>query len=69
MIFQEPMTSLNPVVTVGAQVIEAVRLHDVISASAARERTLELFRGRHPGSGLASRPIRTSSPEGSSSAS
>ena len=44
MIFQEPMTSLNPVVMVGAQVIEAVRLHGVISASEARKRTLEMFR-------------------------
>ncbi len=43
MIFQEPMTSLNPVVTVGDQVIEAIRLHDSVSRSEALRRTRELF--------------------------
>jgi peptide/nickel transport system ATP-binding protein len=43
MIFQEPMTSLNPVLTCGFQVMEAIRLHQKISASAARARTIELF--------------------------
>jgi peptide/nickel transport system ATP-binding protein/oligopeptide transport system ATP-binding protein len=43
MIFQEPMTSLNPVQTVGEQVIEAIRLHDRVSPRAARERTVTLF--------------------------
>jgi oligopeptide/dipeptide ABC transporter ATP-binding protein len=43
MIFQEPMTSLNPVVAVGRQVTEAVHLHERISKSAARARALELF--------------------------
>jgi oligopeptide/dipeptide ABC transporter ATP-binding protein len=37
MIFQEPMTSLNPVFTCGSQIVEAVRLHQRISASAAGE--------------------------------
>ena len=43
MIFQEPMTSLNPVQTVGSQVVEAIRLHDSVSQSLARRRTVELF--------------------------
>ena len=43
MIFQEPMTSLNPVVTVGEQVVEAIRLHRDVGAEAARARTVELF--------------------------
>ncbi|HKC66890.1 MAG TPA: ABC transporter ATP-binding protein [Bacteroidia bacterium] len=44
MIFQEPMTSLNPVITCGNQVIEALMLHQKISKKEARERTLELFK-------------------------
>ncbi|MGE0852057.1 MAG: ABC transporter ATP-binding protein [Hyphomicrobiaceae bacterium] len=43
MIFQEPMTSLNPVTTVGEQVLEAVELHADISRGEARSRVLELF--------------------------
>jgi oligopeptide/dipeptide ABC transporter ATP-binding protein len=44
MIFQEPMTSLNPVVRVGDQVVEAVLLHERVSKGAARERGIELFK-------------------------
>lgn len=43
MIFQEPMTSLNPVFTCGNQVMEALILHQKMSKSEARARTLELF--------------------------
>ncbi len=43
MIFQEPMTSLNPVFTCGDQVVEAIRLHQKVSFAEARERTLALF--------------------------
>ncbi len=43
MIFQEPMTSLNPVFTCGRQVMEAIQLHEKISAAAAREKTIALF--------------------------
>ena len=43
MIFQEPMTSLNPVQTVGSQVVEAIRLHERVSMAAARARVVELF--------------------------
>jgi peptide/nickel transport system ATP-binding protein len=44
MIFQEPMTSLNPVFTVGDQVGEAVRLHQRKSRSQARASAIEMFR-------------------------
>lgn len=44
MIFQEPMTSLNPVIKCGKQVVEAILLHQKISVKEAREKTLALFR-------------------------
>src|SRR3954471_11206103 len=44
MIFQEPMTSLNPVFTVGAQIMEAIILHQKVSKAAARTKTIELLR-------------------------
>jgi len=44
LIFQEPMSSLSPVHTIGSQIIEAVRLHTKLDKAAARERTIELLR-------------------------
>jgi peptide/nickel transport system ATP-binding protein len=44
MIFQDPMTSLNPVHTIGKQLIEAVQLHRDVSAKVARARALELLK-------------------------
>jgi peptide/nickel transport system ATP-binding protein len=43
MIFQEPMTSLNPVFTCGDQVMEAIMLHQSISKSEAKDLTIKLF--------------------------
>ncbi|WP_426489803.1 ABC transporter ATP-binding protein [Hymenobacter sp. 102] len=43
MIFQEPMTSLNPVYTCGSQVVEALRLHTTLTEKEAEVRTIELF--------------------------
>ena len=43
MIFQEPLTSLSPVHTVGSQISEAVELHQKVGKKEARERTIELL--------------------------
>ena len=43
-IFQEPMTSLNPVYTVGEQIAESVRLHEGLSRKAAMDRAVEMLR-------------------------
>jgi peptide/nickel transport system ATP-binding protein len=43
-VFQEPMTSLNPVFTVGEQIGEAVRRHMRLSRKAARDRTIEMLK-------------------------
>lgn len=44
MVFQEPMTSLSLVHTVGSQIVEAVRLHEGASKAEARERAVEMLR-------------------------
>ena len=44
MIFQEPMTSLNPSYTIGDQIIEAIRRHQGLDAAAARARAIEVLK-------------------------
>lgn len=44
MIFQEPMSSLNPLYTIGSQIIEAIRVHSRMGRKAAEARALELLR-------------------------
>jgi peptide/nickel transport system ATP-binding protein len=43
MIFQEPMTSLNPVLTIGDQIVEVLRIHENLSRKQARARAIELL--------------------------
>ncbi len=43
MIFQEPMTSLNPVLTIGDQIVEAIRLHQHLDRNAAKHKALEML--------------------------
>jgi oligopeptide/dipeptide ABC transporter ATP-binding protein len=43
MIFQEPMTSLNPIFTVGDQIVETVRAHERLGPRAARDRAIEML--------------------------
>ena len=43
MIFQEPMTSLNPVFTIGEQIMETIRAHERISARAQQQRAIEML--------------------------
>ena len=43
MIFQDPMTSLNPVLTIGEQIVEAVRLHLGYNAAEARDKAIEML--------------------------
>src|SRR5208282_2745372 len=47
MIFQEPMTSLNPAFTVGDQIVEAIRRHKRVQPREARERAIEMLRRVH----------------------
>ncbi|MFS0717274.1 ABC transporter ATP-binding protein [Arthrobacter sp. 1P04PC] len=42
-IFQEPMTALNPVYTVGSQIVETIRLHNEVSPDQARERAVRML--------------------------
>ena len=44
MVFQEPMTSLNPVLTAGAQIGEAIRAHQALNSAAVQQRVVELLR-------------------------
>lgn len=44
MIFQEPMTSLNPVYTIGDQIVEAIRLHQKVDHETAVQRAIEVLR-------------------------
>ena len=44
MIFQEPMSALSPVHTIGSQIVEAIRLHEAVSKRAAWERAVDLLR-------------------------
>ena len=43
MVFQEPMTSLNPVFTIGEQIMETLRAHERLSAAAQRDRAIEML--------------------------
>lgn len=43
MIFQEPLLALDPVYSVGAQIVESIRRHEPVSASEAQQRALQLF--------------------------
>ena len=43
MIFQEPMTSLNPVFTIGDQIVETILAHETVSAASARKRAIDLL--------------------------
>ena len=54
MIFQEPMTSLNPVLTIGSQIAEVLLLHEQISRQQARDKGDRHAAARpHPGAGAA----------------
>ena len=62
MIFQDPMTSLNPVFTVGNQIREAIRIHQNLSKSEAQEKTVQVLRTWHRQPERRAKEYRTSSP-------
>jgi ABC-type dipeptide/oligopeptide/nickel transport system ATPase component len=69
MIFQEPMTSLNPAYTVGEQIVEGILRHQAIDRAAARAKAIEMLRlVRIPAPSSASTSTRTSSPAACASA-
>ena len=71
MIFQEPMTSLNPVFTIGEQIVEAIRAARAhVAAQAARARAIEMLElvGIPVAPRAASTTIRTSCPAACASA-
>jgi ABC-type dipeptide/oligopeptide/nickel transport system ATPase component len=47
MVFQEPMTSLNPVFTIGEQISEAIRLHEGLGRRDAMDKTVEMLKVVH----------------------
>ena len=69
MIFQEPMTSLNPVLTIGRQIGETVRLHEGLNAKQAEERAVEMLWSASRRRAAGSANTRTSSPAACASAS
>ncbi len=68
MVFQDPMTSLNPVYRVGRQIVEAIRAHTEMSDDEAEERAIEMLRrSGSPSRSAASTTTRTSSRAGCAS--